>query len=195
MTDDIKLPELPRGFIVQMTPDPDSTPAEWFCESDMTDYARAAVLADRERLKAEISELEAERDSYKAEAELNMHRVITCGVAARNPDPELTRRGEYADKWNTDQAESVRKLREERDALMASVVVALEAVQDVLQDAYQSAYLVCCGQAGTECCGSPDPEWEPWAEQIMEKLGPIQNALSDAAAQHPVHAEREKDDG
>ncbi|MEY1661556.1 hypothetical protein [Isoalcanivorax beigongshangi] len=179
MTDDIKLPELPAGFKKHNLAGHDEAV---FTDVQMNEYARSAVLADRERLKAEISELEAERDSYKAEAELNMHRVITCGVAARNPDPELTRRGEYADKWNTDQAESVRKLREERDALMASVVVvALEAVQDVLQDAYQSAYLVCCGQTGTECCGSPDPEWEPWAEQIMEKLGPIQNALSDAA--------------
>jgi hypothetical protein len=40
-TDD--LPPLPKGYIVQMTPDPDSTPAEWFDETDMREYARAAL--------------------------------------------------------------------------------------------------------------------------------------------------------
>ncbi len=40
-TDD--LPPLPKGYIIQMTPDPDSTPAQWFDETDMREYARAAL--------------------------------------------------------------------------------------------------------------------------------------------------------
>lgn len=40
-----ELPPLPKGYVIQMTPDPDSTPAEWFDETDMRDYARAALAA------------------------------------------------------------------------------------------------------------------------------------------------------
>ncbi|MCK9553494.1 hypothetical protein [Aquamicrobium sp.] len=39
------LPPLPNGYVIQMTPDPDSTPAEWFDETDMRNYARAALAA------------------------------------------------------------------------------------------------------------------------------------------------------
>lgn len=50
--------------------------------------------------------------------QLETHKVITCGVAAHHPDPTLTRTKKcYAEDWNSPQAEDVRKLRENRDAL------------------------------------------------------------------------------
>ncbi len=61
--------------------------------------------------------LRAERDDWKASSKLMEHKVITCGVAATNPDAELTRRGAYGEKWNSPQAEAVRVLRAERDAV------------------------------------------------------------------------------
>ncbi len=48
------------------------------------------------------------------------HQVICCGVAATHPDAELTKKGAYAGKWNSAQAEEVRKLRADRDRLRAT---------------------------------------------------------------------------
>lgn len=73
----------------------------------------AATLKDEE-----IAELRSALDaSYKIITLLN-HKIITCGVAARNPDSNLSRTGSYGGKWNSPQAEEVRKLRDERDALL-----------------------------------------------------------------------------
>ena len=63
--------------------------------------------------------LEAERDVLLKEKHTLTHQVICCGVAATHPDPLLTTRGAYAGRWNSNQAESVRQLRAERDALRA----------------------------------------------------------------------------
>lgn len=78
-------------------------------------------------LKAEIERLTAERDAFAKEAEENKMRVITCGVAAEHSDANLTRTGAYAKKWDSAQAESVRKLRDERDELRRQLA---EAEQD-----------------------------------------------------------------
>jgi len=63
--------------------------------------------------------MEAERDVLLKEKHTLTHQVICCGVAATHPDPLLTTRGAYAGRWNSNQAESVRQLRAERDALRA----------------------------------------------------------------------------
>lgn len=44
------------------------------------------------------------------------HKVITCGVAARHPDKSLSRTGAYAGKWDSTQADDVRKLRDKYEA-------------------------------------------------------------------------------
>ena len=64
------------------------------------------ILAAIKRLKAAVNEL--------------THQVICCGVAATHPDAELTKKGAYAGKWNSAQAEEVRKLRADRDRLRAT---------------------------------------------------------------------------
>lgn len=71
----------------------------------------------RDALKSAFRDIEAERDAHKAQAKLYEHMVITCGVAATHYDANLTRTGAYAEKWNSAQAEQVRALRAERDAL------------------------------------------------------------------------------
>ncbi|MGU5698616.1 hypothetical protein ACV1D9_15820 [Aeromonas allosaccharophila] len=58
------------------------------------------------------------------------HQVITCGVAARHPDANLSRReSDYGGKWDSPQAESVRQLRQERDELLAALEVSLAAME------------------------------------------------------------------
>lgn len=74
------------------------------------------MLACLQGLTTAIAELAAERDRAVAECKLMEHKVITCGVAAHHPDANLTRTGAYAEKWDSPQAEDVRKLRAERDA-------------------------------------------------------------------------------
>lgn len=65
----------------------------------------------------EIAELRAEVEAWRKQCDRLTHQVICCGVAASHPDATLTTRGAYAGKWNSAQAEEVRKLRAERDAL------------------------------------------------------------------------------
>lgn len=65
---------------------------------------------------------------------------------------------------------------------------ALDAVRNVLQRAYNSAEPVCCGRAGTECCGSPEPEWSEYDQQIMNDLQPVEEYLSQALSAPRVHA-------
>lgn len=69
--------------------------------------------------EAEIAELRAEVLAWRKQCDRLTHQVICCGVAASHPDATLTTRGAYAGKWNSGQAEEVRKLRAERDALAA----------------------------------------------------------------------------
>ena len=93
----------------------------------------AAVEAERDKFASESAQhfirgrewaeragqMEAERDVLLKEKHTLTHQVICCGVAATHPDPLLTTRGAYAGRWNSNQAESVRHLRAERDALRA----------------------------------------------------------------------------
>lgn len=65
----------------------------------------------------EIAELRAQVSAWRRQCDTLTHQVICCGVAASHPDATLTTRGAYAGKWNSAQAEQVRKLRAERDAL------------------------------------------------------------------------------
>jgi hypothetical protein len=85
----------------------------------VTDEERDAEVA---KLRAEVEELAAEREKFRREWELRTHQLITCGVAADHPDQALSRRkSDYGGPWNTDQAERVRTLREDRDTLKARV--------------------------------------------------------------------------
>lgn len=54
----------------------------------------------------------------------------------------------------------------------------LADVRDKLQEANNEAYPVCCGRSGSECCGSPEPEWPAHAMKIMDTLGPVERNLS-----------------
>lgn len=64
----------------------------------------------------EIAELRAQVEAWRKQCDTLKHQVICCGVAASHPDATLTTRGSYAGRWNSAQAEEVRKLRAERDA-------------------------------------------------------------------------------
>lgn len=89
------------------------------------DDAVAGVVEMRAALEAalphitnsEIARLRAELEMYQRNCDLLTHKVITCGVAASHPDAGLASRGAYKEKWDSPQAEEVRKLRAEADAL------------------------------------------------------------------------------
>lgn len=65
----------------------------------------------------EIAELRHQVEAWRKQCDTLTHQVICCGVAASHKDATLSTRGAYAGKWNSAQAEQVRKLRAERDAL------------------------------------------------------------------------------
>ena len=82
----------------------------WCFDSDRAQAARWLATVDA---------LRAERDEARANAGLMEMKLVACGVAAHHSDPNLTRTGVYAGKWDSQQAEDVRRLRAERDRLKA----------------------------------------------------------------------------
>lgn len=86
--------------------------------------ATAATVAGPSALSERIRELEAERDMWVRGYKLMEHKVITCGVAAGHSDPNLSRTGIYAGEWNSQQANHVRALRDDRDRLRADIEAA-----------------------------------------------------------------------
>jgi len=86
----------------------------------------------------EIQELRAQVEAWRKQCETLTNQVICCGVAARHPDATLTTRGAYAGKWNSPQAEEVRKLRAERDALLAASPQPAPSAQAVAHPSHQT---------------------------------------------------------
>lgn len=68
------------------------------------------------------------------------------------------------------------------EALVEAASVALDAIGDVLDDAYHNAEQVCCGRAGSECCGATEPVLSESDQAIMDKFAPIYQALENALA-------------
>lgn len=54
----------------------------------------------------------------------------------------------------------------------------LEVVRGKLNEAYQNAMPVCCGQPGQECCGNPVAEWNPSDIELMDSLGLVEKTIS-----------------
>ena len=63
--------------------------------------------------------------------------------------------------------------------LRKAAEAALEAIETVLNDAYDRRFQECCGRAGHECCGDAIEAWTPEDSRIMEVLSPVQRQLSD----------------
>ena len=58
------------------------------------------------------------------------------------------------------------------------IQIALEAVQNAMEDAYNNAYQECCGRCQGECCGDPIAAWSDADHAIMDALAPAQRELS-----------------
>lgn len=68
--------------------------------------------------------------------------------------------------------------------LVEAAEAALEEIENIMHEAYNSAYPVCCGRVGSECCGSPEPEWDEADQRMTGRLAPHQKALRIALAAH-----------
>lgn len=80
------------------------------------------------------AELISDHDALKKDHKLLGHKLVCCHVAANHPDPMLSKTGAYIEKWDSQSAEAVRALRDERDALQAELA-ALKAERDQLSKA------------------------------------------------------------
>jgi hypothetical protein len=78
--------------------------------SSLQAYGRQCFAAGEAKAGAEVA-------SLKSEVQLLTHKILCCGVAATHPDSTLTTRGAYAEEWASQQADEVRALRADRDAL------------------------------------------------------------------------------
>lgn len=81
--------------------------------SEALAFALLDALATLAQQQATIAALERDLAASVERQQLLTHKVITCGVAATHPNANLTREMAcYAEKWNSPQAEAVRKLRD-----------------------------------------------------------------------------------
>lgn len=111
-------------------------PLDW----DAEEFERWCV----DNLRALIAEVER----LRGEVKLLTHQIITCGVAAGHPDPNLSRTGIYATEWDSPQANEVRALRDDRDTLKAEVE-RLKAVET----AHEAVVVRCRTTPGQCFCG------------------------------------------
>lgn len=94
-------------------------------EELLSTRAAASTQAERsgyyqdmfEQKERELAAALGEVEELRKELNLTTHKLITCGVAASHPDAALSTRGAYAGKWDSQQAQEVRKLRAQCDAL------------------------------------------------------------------------------
>jgi hypothetical protein len=78
-------------------------------EGGILNYSAGLVAAEVRRLREENAAVTAELT----------HKIITCGVAATHPDPELTKG--YPQSWQSAQADQVRELRKHCDAALSDL--------------------------------------------------------------------------
>ena len=97
----------------------------------------------------ELTQAKAELAALHTELELLTHKLITCGVAASHPDANLAHTKAYAKQWNSPQAEDVRILRADRDALRAECERLREG-RDGLQARIDELMLEYCPDEMTE---------------------------------------------
>lgn len=130
----------------------------------------AGLLAQAKAMHRIIEAMEKSRSIQEKVIDDLTKQLLICGKDHIESERE-------ANQILTDQ---VLRLEQERDQLKAVIDQCLEAMCAVSQAAYYSAVPVCCGNAaGTECCGSPEPEWSEYDKMIMDTLsGPINAAAN-----------------
>jgi DNA-directed RNA polymerase alpha subunit len=93
------------------------------------EFTEAYIIELEESLDAANAEIAR----WKKENDILRHQVITCGVAASHPDPNLTLTRAYANKWSSAQAEAVRKLRADSNAEIAALKSAMRKALDEMK--------------------------------------------------------------
>lgn len=133
-----RVQELEReNFILQTALNVERRP-DW--QKNAIDRPANVDLSLRDKLEA----VTRERDEWRASHKLLEHKIITCGVAASHPDASLSHRGAYAEKWDSQQAQEVRKLRAERDRYKAALeninrISGPNVARDVVREALKGA--------------------------------------------------------
>jgi multidrug efflux pump subunit AcrA (membrane-fusion protein) len=158
-------------------------------------FAREAADA-LEAANARIAALEVERDGFRKQADLYQHMVITCGVAARHSDANLSKTGAYAGKWNSQQANEVRALRDDRDALrdqltakteLATLSAAsLRKVEDELASTNRMFVEACSALGLVDEALGIDPDESGGAAPILEAIAELKAQIAAADAQGPA---------
>lgn len=74
------------------------------------------ILLEKKKTEMELELVLKECEVLRKELSLMEHKVITCGVAATNKEAEK-KGSHYLTKWDSPQAEEVRKLRDLKESL------------------------------------------------------------------------------
>lgn len=183
---------------------------EALCQLDFAHAAVAKVAAELVQMRddrdswleqcssrlADAVQFAAERDAWQAECKLVEHKLLTCGVAATHPDPELSsRQKDYGGKWDSPQAEDVRKLRAERDQLRAELEALRQAAltahnsidADGRSEPEQAALLAALQQTAATVVAARDAYgWSTDTDRAIDLLrgiAPALKPLSDAQAE------------
>ena len=104
-------------------------------------------------------------------------------IPAEKPLPELMMASYHeAIGWNACRQAMLAALSAQQSAHAGvpreRIKIALEAVQNAMEDAYNNAYQSCCGRGIGQCCGDPEPAWSDADHAIMDALAPAQRELS-----------------
>lgn len=100
------------------------------------------MIDEQKAMREEIAELRGQVIAWKKQCDTLTHQVLCCGVAASHPDATLTTRGAYAGKWNSAQAEEVRKLRAECDQMREERTAWRVTAENAEKDAARYSHLV-----------------------------------------------------
>ena len=133
-------------------------------------YRLNNALAEKDR---EIERLEAERD-------LATHKCITCGVAAENP--EIASKGVYVEKWDSPQAQAVRKVVAQLSASQAREREAVERAEALAKNQahIQERIQAALGNGADEQAWEPGEHWLMAACRGLSALAAARKALEDA---------------
>ena len=170
------------GLLITQRDAMEAQAADWMgrateAEAALDRSGRALAEVCRERDAAE-----ADKTAAWDENTILTRKIITCGVAASHPDAGLSRRGAYAGKWDSPQAEEVRQLRVRAEAAEARAGRAEKALRAHLPSIRSLCEGIAERERGIACYAAYGPgcdgECGVTARVILQRVGFLEAALS-----------------
>ena len=149
------------------------------CTAQVSEANAQGVVLDGSQLAGLLEQVRLDDDEAKPHgsgATYWNNAVIACQVAIRDALADHAQQVSVPDGWKLVPVERI--------------TIALESVQNAMEDAYNNAYQECCGRGQGQCCGDPVAAWSDADTAIMDALAPAQRELSALLAAAPAAPEQ-----